>query len=55
MVQAVILLTYIWEVPSSNLGHDTDYPDRLFVMFFCLKADAGIVSQHGQDYFSTVK
>jgi hypothetical protein len=26
-IQAVMLLTCIWEVPHSNLGRDTEYPD----------------------------
>jgi hypothetical protein len=29
-----LLLTCIWEMPGSNLGGDTDYPDRPVVVFF---------------------
>jgi hypothetical protein len=36
LVQEVILLTYIREVPSSNLGKDTDYPDWIFVILLSL-------------------
>jgi hypothetical protein len=34
MVEWLTLLLRIWEVPGSNPGTDTGYPDRYFVVFF---------------------
>jgi len=36
VAEVVVLLTYIQEVPFSNLGQDTDYPDGLFFVILLI-------------------
>jgi hypothetical protein len=35
----VTLLTFIWKKPGSNLGRDTNYPDRAFSRFYLVLPD----------------
>jgi hypothetical protein len=39
----MVSLFHIWDVPGSNLGPDTGYSDRFYVVFLSLQAHMGVV------------
>jgi len=50
MVVWLALLLHIWEVLCLNLGRDTGYSDRFFLVALFLQAGVGFFTIHNHSY-----